>query len=881
VAAIGSAYLTNKSYSDGTTPSVAYTYDRLGHVISNVETFVGPSTITTGLQYNVAGKLTQETFDSSYFAGRQLIYQLDTTNTGTLGRTIGYELGTSGSPYGDQGVSYNYDSTGRFDYACFYGTPAFTYNFVSNSNLISSITDSADGWSQTRTWDPNRDLMDSIQTSVSGVTEGSFSYVYDSIGRRTSKLETGTLFARYPAGGLVDTYSYDTESEVTGDQAYQSVNPTSPTTPVVGRGFTFTYDPIGNRITSTVDSLTSQQTTYTSNALNQISSRTVPGYYPVSGLAPGGANTVTLNGSSIPSGQFAGQFYAQSVTVSNSTAPVWGSAQLSSSLGGSTTANAFVPQNPENCTYDADGNLLSDGRWDYVWDAENRLTRVTTYGSLAGDGLSVWNSGVPLVSTTFIYDYRGRRIFKGVKNWTGSAWTRIAVTYYLYSNWNLIAEYSANPTTAAITGLAHSYLWGLDLSGTTHGSGGVGGLLAMYDAASGDYELPIHDANGNVHGLTDRTSGQLTAEYEYSPFGQTLRSNGTFSQANPFRFSTKYTDNETDLINYGRRHYNPALGRFLGRDPIEEKGGLHLYAFVKNRPTNNWDKNGLLLGGVTVAGSYQAGLPILGAGGQGSFSYVGYTGNGGSVNAGNSVLLSGGGYYNVAGDSQSFPSSGQYAGGAQFDGGLTAAGSGSLGVGFIYSYSANSGQDLVGAAQQGSFSIGPLSGSVSVGTNSTGQIETVYSLTIGGTVGAAFSAAYNAVETASIDFNTPYVFSTPPNGLDPTSIAPSTDPSPSTPVDPSSQPPGAPPLPDSPAQTEPATTTTDSTPNTAGLTPPVAPPLPDDDTPDPSLFDENTGTTTYVEDTSEDDDNTTAVTGQATGQATGGGVGWLGPHPAN
>ena len=39
----------------------------------------------------------------------------------------------------------------------------------------------------------------------------------------------------------------------------------------------------------------------------------------------------------------------------------------------------------------------------------------------------------------------------------------------------------------------------------------------------------------------------------------------------------------------GRRYYNPTLGRWLGRDPIEEKGGLHLYGFVGNNGVNNWD----------------------------------------------------------------------------------------------------------------------------------------------------------------------------------------------------------------------------------------------------------------------------------------------------
>jgi RHS repeat-associated protein len=39
------------------------------------------------------------------------------------------------------------------------------------------------------------------------------------------------------------------------------------------------------------------------------------------------------------------------------------------------------------------------------------------------------------------------------------------------------------------------------------------------------------------------------------------------ARANPFRFSTKYQDDETDLVMYPRRAYNPSTGRWLSRDP--------------------------------------------------------------------------------------------------------------------------------------------------------------------------------------------------------------------------------------------------------------------------------------------------------------------------
>jgi RHS repeat-associated protein len=61
-----------------------------------------------------------------------------------------------------------------------------------------------------------------------------------------------------------------------------------------------------------------------------------------------------------------------------------------------------------------------------------------------------------------------------------------------------------------------------------------------------------------------------------------------------FRFSTKYLDPETGLYYYGYRHYDPLTGRWPSRDPIEEEGGLNLYAFVDNDGINWLDITGLL-----------------------------------------------------------------------------------------------------------------------------------------------------------------------------------------------------------------------------------------------------------------------------------------------
>lgn len=65
------------------------------------------------------------------------------------------------------------------------------------------------------------------------------------------------------------------------------------------------------------------------------------------------------------------------------------------------------------------------------------------------------------------------------------------------------------------------------------------------------------------------------------------------AKKNPFRFSTKRSDDTTDLVLYEYRAYCPTLGRWPNRDPLEECGRLNLYGFVRNNPVNAVDLFGL------------------------------------------------------------------------------------------------------------------------------------------------------------------------------------------------------------------------------------------------------------------------------------------------
>jgi RHS repeat-associated protein len=87
-----------------------------------------------------------------------------------------------------------------------------------------------------------------------------------------------------------------------------------------------------------------------------------------------------------------------------------------------------------------------------------------------------------------------------------------------------------------------------------------------------------------------------STSYDYGPFGELIRKSGSVSDLNPFQFSTKYLDSETQHIFYGYRFYNPGLGNWLSKDPLGEMGGVNSYCFVGNDNLNNYDLLGLISG---------------------------------------------------------------------------------------------------------------------------------------------------------------------------------------------------------------------------------------------------------------------------------------------
>ena len=321
--------------------------------------------------------------------------------------------------------------------------------------------------------------------------------------------------------------------------------------------------------------------------VRQLASREVPGYVNVLGTATDTA-TVSLwskdNLALYTPTPRQGDYFRGEMLFNNNTGVLWltitNVAVRSNYTGADIVTNTigklFMPKTAEVFGYDADGNLIRDGLWDYAWDAENRLVKQESL------------SGAPTASKLkleFQYDSQGRRIQKLVSTNNGSIYVAQYTNRFVYDDWNLLAE--LDPSHSAL----RTYVWGLDLSGTLQDAGGVGGLLAITDASQGSH-FCAYDGNGNVMALLKADGTGLTAQYEYGPFGEVLRATGAMAKTNPFRFSTKYQDDQSDYLYYGYRYYNPNTGRWLSRDPIGEAGGLNVYAFVVNDPLSFIDPLG-------------------------------------------------------------------------------------------------------------------------------------------------------------------------------------------------------------------------------------------------------------------------------------------------
>ncbi len=570
--------LSSVEYTDGTA-GLGNGYDRRGRQVLATN----GSTVCT-LTYNDQNQVLSE----SYAGGPLNNVSITNGYDSILRRTNNVTL-LSGTVL--KNVTNNFDTASRLNFISD-GANSATYTYLANSPLVSQIVFANNGTTRMTTAKQYDYLnrLTSIISTTNSVAVASFNYAYNSANQR---LNVTNVDASYWS------WQYDNLGQVTGGVKRWSDNSLVP-----GEQFGYAFDTIGNRTSAQFGGDQHGNgllpATYTADLDNRYSQRTIPSAVDIIGVA---TNNATVSVNNLPTSRH-GTFYRAELGLNNSTSSVFQSVTNLAVLNQGTnadiitniTGNVYVPQNPESFTYDWDGNLKSDGRWNYYWDAEDRLITMTNNSSTA-----------PALSLTFVYDYKGRRVEKLVYHATAGLSTNLFVN----DGGNLAVELNA-----AQTAIIRSYCWGTDLSGSMQGAGGVGGLLNLSCPSSAQFVA--YDGNGNVNALIDVTNATISAQYEYGPFGELFRATGSMANANPFRFSTKYQDGESDLNYYGYRYYNASTGRWLSRDPLGEDEVFFTrlvdahrnwtesdldgivrsalgpcYAFINNDPVDSVDQNGL------------------------------------------------------------------------------------------------------------------------------------------------------------------------------------------------------------------------------------------------------------------------------------------------
>ena len=331
---------------------------------------------------------------------------------------------------------------------------------------------------------------------------------------------------------LPGLWEYDRRGQVQAGRRYWADG-----TVVAGQQYEYGYDDIGNRTkaSSGGDGMgTNLRTAVSSSSLvNQLGSRQVPATFDVIGVARGTVSVGVDAQSPVTAGDRKGEYFRQEVTArASDAAAAYAAITVQVTTNGSGGTAGPFPLTQTGRVFVPAKNEV------YSYDADGNLTqdgrwtyswdgenRLTNMVSMALPNNPP--AGTPM-RVSFRYDAQGRRIYKGVFTSTTS-------------------------TTPAVE------------------------------------EKYVYDGNGNVAALVSAASSAVFAVYEYGPFGEVIRCSGPMAKANPFRFSTKFQDDEMDLLYYGYRFYNAATGRWISRDPIQERGGRNLYGFARNDPLDYWD----------------------------------------------------------------------------------------------------------------------------------------------------------------------------------------------------------------------------------------------------------------------------------------------------
>ncbi len=467
--------LLKSTYANGW--EVAYTYDNLDRV--------------TEVKASKDG--------TSYTIGRYIYDKL-----GRVARFIDGQVSGKSCTYG-------YDLTDRLCEAVFDDGTAYRYTYDANDCLIKEVQTTPDGVrTVTRGYD-----ADSRETSVA-CGSAKIEKTFDKLGRLSSIRRNG--------GKHTTAYTYETASD--GGQTGRIVSiehSNGEQSSVEGYG----YDDWGN-VSRISRGGKHAPSTFEYDAQGQLIKEVDQGQLSIFRYwYDGGGNLTEVRSYPVPeSGEEEGDGTVVKKFAYDST---WKDQLVSVTMDGKT----------RNFTYDANGNLLSDGNYTYSWTKGSQLQKVT------GNGLAA----------TYTYDASGIRTSKTVNGVT---------TEYLTAGGSVLSEKK--------NGIWQHYLYD-----------GSGQLMAIrYKGA--DYYY-IRDGLMTITGLVD-ANGAAVVNYRYDSWGRLLGITGSLAETlgkdNPYRFKGYYYDEETGMYYLKSRYYQPEICRFISADDI---------SIMLDNPMSLWDKN--------------------------------------------------------------------------------------------------------------------------------------------------------------------------------------------------------------------------------------------------------------------------------------------------
>ncbi len=204
-------------------------------------------------------------------------------------------------------------------------------------------------------------------------------------------------------------------------------------------------------------------------------------------------------------------------------------------------------------SYDANGNRINGSKLSY--DALNRLITVSRND----------------LKISYTYDAFGRRMSKSLHHGN-----EVSTLRFLYEEENEIGSVDELGKIIEFRALGS-------------GKGGeIGAAVAI--ELNGEIYAPLHDSRGSTRALIDISTGTIVSESSFSAFGEEKTTGDIIS---PWRYSGKRIDDETGLVYFGKRYYDPNLGRWITKDPLGTPEGPNRYAYLKNDPMSHVDQYGL------------------------------------------------------------------------------------------------------------------------------------------------------------------------------------------------------------------------------------------------------------------------------------------------